>query len=132
MKKYDNFCKSLENLKECEEIKEPYSPVELMGITGLFSLCFEMSWKLIKEVLEYHGVIFFQKLNTPRMVLKAAFEFGIINNEEVWLEILDTRHLLAYSYDEIIVSDTIEDIKTDFIPAFEELKREIDDKWLNG
>ena len=23
-------------------------------------------------------------------------------------------------------------IKTDFIPAFEELKREIDDKWLNG
>ena len=51
MKKYDNFCKSLENLKECKEIQEPYSNVELMGITGLFSLCFEMSWKLIKELL---------------------------------------------------------------------------------
>ncbi len=131
MKKYDNFCKSLENLKECEEIKEPYSPVELMGITGLFSLCFEMSWKLIKELLEYHGY-FTQKTGSPRMILKIAFEWGMISNEGVWLEILDTRNLLSHVYDEGKAESSIEKIKTDFIPAFEELKREIDDKWLNG
>ncbi len=131
MKKYDNFCKSLENLKKCEEMEEPYSPVELMGITGLFSLCFEMSWKLIKELLEYHGY-FTQKTGSPRMIIKSAFECGMINNEEIWLEILDTRNLLSHTYDEEKAEKTIEKIKTDFIPAFEELKREIDDKWLNG
>lgn len=131
MKKYDNFCKSLENLKKCEKMEEPYSPVELMGITGLFSLCFEMSWKLIKELLEYHGY-FTQKTGSPRMIIKSAFECGMINNEEIWLEILDTRNLLSHTYDEEKAASSIEKIKTDFIPAFEELKREIDDKWLNG
>ncbi len=131
MKKYDNFCKSLENLKECKEIQEPYSNVELMGITGLFSLCFEMSWKLIKELLEYHGY-FTQKTGSPRMILKTAFEWGMISSEELWMEILDTRNLLSHVYDEEKAESSIERIKTDFIPAFEELKREIDDKWLNG
>ena len=66
------------------------------------------------------------------MIIKFAFECGMINDEKVWLEILDTRNLLSHTYDEEKAEKTIGKIKTDFIPAFEELKREIDDKWLNS
>lgn len=35
MKKYDNFCKALENLKEGAKLEEPYSIVEQTGIVGI-------------------------------------------------------------------------------------------------
>ena len=36
MKKYDNFCKALANLKEGSKLEEPYTIVEQTGIVGLF------------------------------------------------------------------------------------------------
>ena len=39
MKKYENFCKSLENLHEGLKLDEPYSVVEQTGIVKLFEYC---------------------------------------------------------------------------------------------
>lgn len=55
MRKYDNFCKAIKNLNEGLKIEEPYTIVEQTGIVGLFEICFEQSWKLMKEILEKHG-----------------------------------------------------------------------------
>ena len=55
MKKYDNFSKALMNLQEGLKLEEPYSIIEQTGIVGLFEICFEQSWKLMKAVLEEHG-----------------------------------------------------------------------------
>ncbi len=55
MKKYDNFCKAIKNLNEGLKIEEPYTIVEQTGIVGLFEICFEQSWKLMKEIFEKHG-----------------------------------------------------------------------------
>ena len=55
MRKYDNFCKALENLGIGAELEEPYSVVEQTGIAALFGICFEQSWKLMKALLEESG-----------------------------------------------------------------------------
>ena len=55
MKKYENFCKALNNLKDIYNYQEPYKNVELTGLVGLFEICFEQSWKAMKEILEYDG-----------------------------------------------------------------------------
>jgi len=55
MKKYENFCKALNNLKDIYNYQEPYKNVELTGLVGLFEICFEQSWKAMKEILEYNG-----------------------------------------------------------------------------
>lgn len=33
MRKYDNFCKALKNLKECQKYQEPYSTVTETGLS---------------------------------------------------------------------------------------------------
>ncbi len=43
MKKYENFCNSLENLKDIYEYNEPYNNVELIGSVGLYGICFEIT-----------------------------------------------------------------------------------------
>lgn len=131
MKKYENFCKAFENLKSCLEISKPYSIAEQTGITGLFAICFEQSWKLMKEVLEYHGY-FTQKIGSPRIIIKSAYQCGLINEETCWLNILETRNTLAHTYDEEKALAAIEKILTEYIPAFEKLKQSIDENWLNA
>lgn len=56
MKKFDNFCLALENLNDVYNYDEPYENVVLTGLVALYEICFEQSWKAIKEILEYNGV----------------------------------------------------------------------------
>lgn len=55
MKKYENFCAALENLKDIYAYQEPYSNVVMTGLVGLYKICFEQAWKMMKDVLEQHG-----------------------------------------------------------------------------
>lgn len=41
MKKYENFVRSLKNLKDIYQYEPPYGNVEMTGIVGLFEVCFE-------------------------------------------------------------------------------------------
>lgn len=130
MKKYDNFCKALANLQEGAKLQAPYSIVEQTGIVGLFYVCFEQSWKLMKEVLESHGR-FENKIGSPKGIMKAAFQCNMIEDEGLWLEILNARNILAHTYSDQQSLEIIEQIKNRYVTAFEHLKQELDERWLN-
>ena len=129
MKKYDNFLKSLKNLIEGAEVQPPYKPIEQAGILGLFEICFELTWKLLKELLELHGRVP-NTFASPRTVFKIAYQHGMIADEKVWLDILATRNLLTHTYNEEEANMAIERIKNRYILAFVQLKEEIEQHWL--
>lgn len=129
MKKYDNFCKALANLSEGAKLEEPYTVVEQTGIVGLFGICFEQAWKLMKEVLETHGR-FEEKIGSPRAIIKIAYQCGMIHNCEGWLELLESRNLLARTYSDEQALYAIGKIKSDYLALFAELKTELEKKWL--
>ena len=130
MKKYDNFCKALENLKEGAKLEEPYSIVEQTGIVGLFQICFEQSWKLMKEVLEEHGRTD-DRIGSPRGIIKLAYQCGMIDDCEGWLELLESRNILSHTYSDEQSLTVIRKMKTHYITLFETLKKDIDNIWLN-
>lgn len=125
MKKYENFCRSLANLKIGLELNEPYTIVEQTGIAGLFEICFEQSWKLLKFFLEDQGASDV-KIGSPRNILKIAYSWGVIENEELWLEILGARNVLAHTYSQEQALKVIRTLKKDYITAFEKLKETMD------
>lgn len=129
MKKYENFSKSLINLQSCRELTQPYSIAEQTGIIGLFEICFEQSWKLMKEILEYHGYNT-QKTGSPRLIIKSAYQCGMITDENGWLELLNTRNILSHTYDDKKALETIKEILEKYISVFEEFKHNIDENWL--
>lgn len=95
--KYDNFCKALSNLQEISKLQEPYTIVEQTGIVRLFEICFEQAWKLMKETLENHGR-FEDKIGSPKAIIKIAYQCKMIENQEEWLELLESRNILAHTY----------------------------------
>ena len=92
MKKYENFCSSLENMKEIYNYTEPYDNVVLTGLVGLYEICFEQSWKMMKEILTNHG---YEEgaTGSPKLILKTAFQAGMIRDEALWLRALQERIL---------------------------------------
>ncbi|MDE6350654.1 MAG: nucleotidyltransferase substrate binding protein [Treponemataceae bacterium] len=128
MKKYDNFCKALANLKVGSQLSEPYTVVEQTGIVGLFEICFEQAWKLMKELLEEHGR-FEERIGSPKAIIKIAYQCGMINDCEGWLELLESRNILAHIYSDEQALYVIRKLKSNYISLFETLKNEIDSRW---
>lgn len=129
MKKFDNFCAALKNLEEIFNYEEPYGNVVLTGLVGLFEICFEQSWKAMKEILEYDGVSEGQT-GSPRQILKSAFQAGMFQNEELWLAALRTRNNVAHAYNQAVAVDIVKQTKTYYFQMFCDLKQELEEKWI--
>ena len=129
MRKYENFCASLTNMKDIYNYKEPYDNVILTGIAGLYKQCFEQAWKMMKEVLETHG---YEEgaTGSPKIILKTAYKAGMIKDEDMWLRALQERNNVAHSYNQKIALEIVAQAKENFYDLFCILKKEIDENWL--
>lgn len=129
MKKYENFCAALKNMKEIYDYEEPYNTVVLTGLVGLYEICFEQSWKMMKEILEIHG---YEEgaTGSPKLILRTAYRAGMIKSEENWLRALQERNNVTHSYNEKIALGIVRQAKDTFYELFVQLKEEIDMNWL--
>lgn len=130
MRKFENFSRTLENLEIAAQ-KENYSLLEETGLIAMFEICFEQSWKVLKEILENEGYRE-SKTGSPRQILKLAYSAGILNNEEIWLEILNDRNILLHVYDSNKVQSTIVKIKEKYLSAFKSLKKIVKENYIGG
>ena len=129
MKKIENFQAALKNLKDIYSYQEPYGNVVITGIVGLYEICFEQSWKAMKEILETHGYAE-GATGSPRMILKTAYKAGMITDEELWISALVSRNNVAHAYNERIAMDIINQTKEKYYDMFVQLSQTIEQNWL--
>lgn len=130
MKKYENFCAALTNLKDIYNYEEPYANVVLTGLTALYERCFEQSWKAVKEILELNGFAE-GKTGSPKQILKTAYQAGIIKDEKLWVEALTTRNNVAHAYNQAVALDIVKETKEKYYQMFCDLKNELEDNWID-
>lgn len=129
MKKYENFVAAFENLKDIYDYSEPYGNVELTGLVGLFEVCFEQSWKAMKEILEANG--FSEgRTGSPKQILKTAYSAGMIEDEEMWLDALVSRNNVAHAYNKDIALEIVRNTKDTYFKLFETLVVNLKEEWL--
>ena len=129
MKKFDNFCNALNNLKDIYEYTEPYGNVELTGMVGLYEVCFEQAWKAMKEILGNHGFAESQT-GSPRQILKTAYQAQMIDDEELWIAALVARNNVAHSYNKEIAKNIVSETKEKYYKMFVLLKSQIENYWM--
>lgn len=129
MKKYENFCAALANMEEIYHYQEPYDNVVLTGLVGLYEICFEQAWKVMKEILTQHG---YEQSATgsPKTVLKTAYKAGMIKDETLWIRALQARNNVVHSYNREIALEIVKQVKADFYDMFCVLKKELERSWL--
>ncbi len=93
-------------------LAEP-SELERDGAIQRFEYCFDLSWKTLKRFLEKRGLI---ELNSPRSVFAAAFAEHIIDNEQIWSDILLKRNASVHTYNQEL-AETLYALLPDFYEA---------------
>ena len=129
MKKYDNFCSALNNLRDIYNYHEPYDNVVITGLVGLYEICFEQAWKLMKDILENHGYEG-AATGSPKLIIKTAYQASMILDEENWLAALQARNNVTHSYNRAVALDIVKQTKEQFYELFCNLKKQIDKNWI--
>ena len=129
MKKFENFKAALVNLNDIFSYKEPYGNVEIVGMVGLYEICFEQSWKAMKEILENFGYAE-GATGSPRTILKTAYKAGMISDKELWLDALISRNNVSHAYNQAIAMDIIRQTKEKYYDMFIQLEKKIEQDWL--
>lgn len=91
----DDFTQALARLTEA--LAEPVSrDVEKAGCIQYFEFGFELAWKVIRNAVESQGL---EPCLSPKACLKAAFALGRIEDEQIWLRMLEARNKMSHTYD---------------------------------
>lgn len=80
-----------------EKDVDDMSDLEKEGVVQRFEYTFELAWKTLKDYLVYSGVVLDQI--TPRKVIKEAFAAKIIDDGQIWIDMLEQRNLMSHTYD---------------------------------
>jgi len=126
-----NFVNALEKYESAvnryEEFKsEGFGDVYLDLIVKRFEFTYEMSWKALKRYLEFLGF----EVKNPRQAFKEGYSQQILDEEYVWLDMIEQRNLSSHIYDEFEISEIL-DKKENYLKAFQKLKIELEKGLMN-
>lgn len=112
-----DLAKATERLQEA--LNEEETEIAIDGTLHRFEFTFELAWKTMKDLMEYNGII--ESTGSPREVLKNAFQDGIIEDGETWINMMLARNSLSHLYDEEASRKIYKDIKEKYIVLIEKL-----------
>ncbi len=99
----DRYNRYLENLEKAlfkfgEALTEPESSIVRDASIQRFEFTYELLWKTLKNyVEEIHGI----RTISPRQVFKEAFALSLIEKEDIFIEMIESRNTLAHTYNEV-------------------------------
>ncbi len=97
----DRFTSAVDRYEEFKN--EGFEDVYLDLIVKRFEFTYEMSWKALKRYLEFLGF----EPKSPRMTFKEAYAQQLIENEDIWLEMIEQRNLTSHIYDESEIEEIL-------------------------
>jgi len=119
--KKEDFINALNRLQEA--LQEDSTEIVVDGVLHRFEFTFELAWKLVKNYLEYMGMV--ETTGSPRETIQNGFKQGIIEDGEGWIEMMISRNNLAHIYDEKTSREIYNKINQKYIKLFIELKQKM-------
>lgn len=97
---------------------------DLAGIIQCFEFVYELSWKTMKRLLEAQG----HETTTARDVFKTAYQFGFIQDETTWLDIIEDRNKTSHTYSRAMAQSLVTKIKSHYVKAFQSIVEVLQEK----
>ena len=121
--RFDNFIKAYKELEEVERLakQRPLTKLEKQGLIQCFEYNHELAWNVLKDYLEEQGFI---NIIGSKNATREAFKQNLINDGEVWMNMIKDRNLTSHAYDKKLADEIIDKILNKFYP---ELKIFADD-----
>ena len=117
--RFSNFSRALSLLREAmEEDLSSLKQLEKEGIIQRFEYTFELAWKVLKDKMEFDGIVLDQI--SPKAVVRQAFAAKYINDPDTWLKMIGDRNLMSHTYDFVKFEAVIQSIADAYLPMLDE------------
>lgn len=119
--RFNSFLKAFSQLEGAVILSNErnLTALEEQGMIQAFEYTHELAWKMTKDFLEEKGN---SELFGSKDTTRLAFKLGIIENGEVWMDMIKSRNLTSHTYNEDTAQSIVADIKNRYFTEFEKIK----------
>jgi nucleotidyltransferase substrate binding protein (TIGR01987 family) len=123
--RFSNYRKALSQLKKFidKEAQEELSELEKQGLVKAFEYTYELAWTTLKDFLEFRGQ---KDIYGSRDATRKAFELGLIEHGEDWMDMLQSRNLTSHTYNEEVAEQICRAVVGTYYPLFRKLEKKLD------
>lgn len=117
IQRFNNFEKALNQLTKFIE-KGKLNEMERQGLIQAFEYTYELAWNSIKDYFESQGEV---NIIGSRDAFRLAFKRGLVENGDVWMEMINSRIATSHTYNEDVAEQIAKDTETKYFGEFVKL-----------
>jgi len=120
--RFDNYSKAVGQLTRFLE-KSELNELESQGLVQCFEYTYELAWNTIKDFFEAQGEV---GILGSRDAFRLAFQRGLVENGEAWMDMIRSRQRTSHTYNEAVVQAITHDIVTVYFAEFTKLRQRLE------
>lgn len=119
--RFNSFIKAFGQLERAVNLSNERALTELeeQGMIQAFEYTHELAWKMLKDFLEEKGN---SELFGSKDTTRLAFKLELINDGEVWMDMIKSRNLTSHTYNEDTAKSIVTDIRERYFDQFQKIK----------
>jgi nucleotidyltransferase substrate binding protein (TIGR01987 family) len=117
----DNWNRALKQLDKFMQ-REQLNELEEQGLIQSFEYNHELAWNTQKDFLQEQG---YAELFGSKNVARKAYEVGLVESGEVWLDMVKSRNLSSHTYNEDVTRKIVDAIVNDYYAAMTQLNKKM-------
>ena len=117
VQRFVSFSKAFKQLEDAVILSNdrPLSKLEEQGMIQAFEYTHELAWKTMKDFLQDKGN---NALFGSKDVTRAAFKLGLIENGNVWMDMIKSRNQTSHTYNEEVAVEIVNNIINHYFKNF--------------
>lgn len=140
LQRFSNYKKALGKLEDSVEYVTNHIPKKSLdteeefgliqsdlikqGLIQSFEFTHELAWNVIKDYVHYQGN---QSVRGSRDATREGFSMGLIEDGDVWMEMIRSRNQTSHTYDEETADEIFNKIINDYLDAFVSFKEKMEE-----
>ena len=116
--RFENYTKALQQLAAAIHLtqRRPLSELEQQGLIKGFEFTHELAWNVMKDYLFYQGIA---NIIGSRDAIREAFNKGLIEQGELWMEMIKSRNQTSHTYNPIVADEIAHEIIHHYYACFQ-------------
>jgi nucleotidyltransferase substrate binding protein (TIGR01987 family) len=114
IQRFNNYLKALAQLTKFIE-KGALNELEKQGLIQCFEYTYELAWNTLKDYFEAQGDT---NITGSRDAFRLAFRRGLIEDGEIWMDMIKSRTLTTHTYNEDVAEEIADAIAKNYYSEF--------------
>jgi nucleotidyltransferase substrate binding protein (TIGR01987 family) len=121
LQRFQNYQKALAQLTQAVDLsrQRELSKLEQQGLIQGFEYTHELAWNTLKDFLEARGAA---AIFGSRDTTRAAFTAGLIDQGEVWMQMIQSRNQSTHTYNEEMMTQIVTAVIQTYMAEFTKLQ----------